>query len=238
MKSLPLSRDPEYKRKWRANRPLDKAEEERAKAREWKRNNAARVKASRRAYYWEKTKPTMSPPKLRPLTARQAAKAAGETSYAGAKCKNCDGITRYVSTGGCVACNVAGAKKRQAQNGNAAQIRWMKEWAKTPNGKIVISLRNRLYKAVKRNQKTGSAVRDLGCSVEQFKEFISGKFLDGMSWANHGKWHLDHIQPLAAFDLSDRCQLLKAVHYSNYQPLWAENNHRKGARGWKGVRIT
>lgn len=53
-----------------------------------------------------------------------------------------------------------------------------------------------------------------------------------MSWDNYGqqvgKWNIDHIIPLSAFNLSDRNQLLKACHYSNLQPLWAVNNYSKG----------
>jgi hypothetical protein len=39
---------------------------------------------------------------------------------------------------------------------------------------------------------------------------------------------LDHIVPLALFDLTDRAQFLKACHFSNYQPLWAVGNNSKG----------
>jgi hypothetical protein len=55
------------------------------------------------------------------------------------------------------------------------------------------------------------------------------RFQPGMSWQNWGEWHLDHIRPLASFNLSDRTQFLQAVHFSNYQPLWAIDNLRKGA---------
>ena len=47
-------------------------------------------------------------------------------------------------------------------------------------------LRDRLRKAIKNNYKAGSAVRDLGCSVEYFKEYIESKFTEGMSWDNWG----------------------------------------------------
>lgn len=51
-----------------------------------------------------------------------------------------------------------------------------------------------------------------------------------MSWDNYGKWELDHIQPLAKFDLTDPLQFAAAAHFSNYQPLWAKENASKGAR--------
>ena len=57
-----------------------------------------------------------------------------------------------------------------------------------------------------------------------------------MSWDNYGApqgqrgWHIDHIKPLAAFDLTDPEQCKQACHYTNLQPLWADENMRKGAR--------
>jgi len=98
------------------------------------------------------------------------------------------------------------------------------------NYRLASSLRSRLYAAVKNNQKKGSAVGDLGCSVEELKIHLESKFAKGMSWGNYGKngWHIDHIQPLIFFNLSNREELLKACHRSNLQPLWASDNIRKG----------
>ena len=47
-----------------------------------------------------------------------------------------------------------------------------------------------------------------------------------MTWSNHGKfgWHIDHKIALTRFDLTNREQLLQAVHFSNLQPLWARDN--------------
>jgi len=91
-------------------------------------------------------------------------------------------------------------------------------------------MRTRMNKAIKGIVKAGSAVRDLGCSLGQFRLFIENQFESGMSWDNYGKWHLDHVQPLASFDLTDRSQFLTACNWLNYQPLWAGDNIRKGAR--------
>ena len=97
-----------------------------------------------------------------------------------------------------------------------------------PQFKISLNLRRRLKHAIKNNQKTGSAVRDLGCSVEYLKAFLEGQFEPGMSWDTYGKWEIDHIRPLASFDLTDPEQFKQAVHYSNLQPLWMKDNRSKG----------
>ena len=94
--------------------------------------------------------------------------------------------------------------------------------------RLSCNLRTRLNCAIKKRCKVGSAVGDLGCSIVAFKEYIERKFHPGMSWDNWGKWHLDHIIPLSSFDMTDRSQFLIAAHYTNYQPLWAEDNLKKG----------
>jgi hypothetical protein len=92
------------------------------------------------------------------------------------------------------------------------------------NFKLAGVLRARLNTAIKRRQKSGSAVRDLGCSIEELKKYLESKFQLGVSWDNHGEWHIDHIRPLASFNLEDRQQLLEACNYTNLQPLWAHDN--------------
>src|SRR5208283_2328184 len=96
------------------------------------------------------------------------------------------------------------------------------------------NLRSRLRCAIKNNQKSGSAVRDLGCSVEFLKQHLEQQFKVGMTWENYGKvWHIDHIEPLCSFDLEDREQLLIACHYTNLRPLFKEDNLKKIAEDKK-----
>lgn len=91
-------------------------------------------------------------------------------------------------------------------------------------------LRSRFRFALKGNFKSGSAVRDLGCSIEQLKLHLESKFQPGMTWENYGQWHIDHIQPLSSFDLTDLEQIKIACHYTNLQPLWAVDNLRKSSK--------
>ena len=92
------------------------------------------------------------------------------------------------------------------------------------------NLRSRLYDAVKGKVKQGSAVKDLGCSVQRLIKHLESKFQSGMNWENYGLrgWHIDHVKPLSKFNLQNPEELLKAVHYSNLQPLWAKDNLSKG----------
>jgi hypothetical protein len=68
--------------------------------------------------------------------------------------------------------------------------------------------------------------------MDHFKQHIESLFLPGMNWSNYGlgkgKWHIDHKVPLTWFNIeNDNCVKL-ACNYKNLQPLWGEDNIRKG----------
>lgn len=96
--------------------------------------------------------------------------------------------------------------------------------------KLRIALRRRMYMAIKSNQKSGSAVSDLGCAIPEFVAHIAANFEIGMTWQNWGEWHIDHKKPLASLDLTDREQFLIAANFKNMQPLWASENRKKHAK--------
>jgi hypothetical protein len=68
----------------------------------------------------------------------------------------------------------------------------------------------------------------LGCSNEEFKIHIESQFTEGMSWDNHGDWHLDHITPVSWGNTEE--EIIALNHYTNFQPLWAMDNFKKGNR--------
>lgn len=115
------------------------------------------------------------------------------------------------------------------------------EWEKkarvsNPHHKLRGNLRTRLNRAICKGYKKGSAVRDLGCSIEELKVHLENMFYshpvtgEKMSWENWSVtgWHIDHIKPLAGFDLTDESQLKRACHYTNLQPMWHDENIKKG----------
>lgn len=98
------------------------------------------------------------------------------------------------------------------------------------NFRLARVLRSRVYNALNGNAKPESTLKLLGCSIENFKSHLEFQFTKGMSWKTYGLygWHIDHVKPCDAFDLSDPQQQKECFHYSNMQPLWAGDNIRKG----------
>ncbi len=95
-------------------------------------------------------------------------------------------------------------------------------------------LRSRVHNAIKKGKKGGSAITDLGCTLDQLKIYLESQFLIGMNWGNYGsgyeKWCIDHIKPLSQFDLTNREQFMEAANFRNLQPMWWIENTIKGAR--------
>ncbi|MCJ7558637.1 MAG: hypothetical protein MUP90_17215 [Gammaproteobacteria bacterium] len=98
--------------------------------------------------------------------------------------------------------------------------------------RILANLRSRLYLALAGKAASDHTKRLLGCSVDFLKDHLASKFMPGMSFDNYGVkgWHIDHVTPCAAFDLTNSDEQMRCFHFSNLQPLWAMDNHRKGAR--------
>lgn len=100
--------------------------------------------------------------------------------------------------------------------------------------RLACNLRGRLGDRINGQAKAGSAVQDLGCTVEELKSELESQFSPGMTWENYGcredSWNIDHIMPLSAFDLTDRQHVLLACHHSNLRPMWHLDNMAKGNR--------
>ncbi len=101
-----------------------------------------------------------------------------------------------------------------------------------PLFKFIHSIRTLTKAAIKKSygKKYNTTIELLGCSGIFAKQYLEYKFQPGMTWDNHGKWHIDHIRPCASFDLKDPEQQKVCFHYTNLQPLWAKDNLSKGTR--------
>lgn len=102
-----------------------------------------------------------------------------------------------------------------------------------PAFRVLLTLRSRLNRETRRGMagKAGHTMDLLGCSMGRFGDYISAHFTEGMSWANFGKWVLDHRRPCSSFpDLTDPSQQAECFSYLNLRPMWAIDNLRKGSK--------
>jgi hypothetical protein len=102
-------------------------------------------------------------------------------------------------------------------------------YGSNPQFNISCRLRSRLNAIMAKvgSPKAATTKDLLGCSFSHFTERLESQFSKGMNWSNYGDWHVDHIRPCASFDLIDPEQQRQCFHYTNLQPLWAEDNIRK-----------
>lgn len=110
------------------------------------------------------------------------------------------------------------------------KIYFFDRYKNDPIYKLKMLQRNRIRVGLKTTKKSLNTCNLLGCTFDFLKKYIEKKFVNGMNWENMGKWHIDHIVPLAAFDLTKEENQKIAFHYTNLQPLWAIDNLKKGAK--------
>ena len=83
-------------------------------------------------------------------------------------------------------------------------------------------------------KKNNSSLKLLGLKTwQQLAKHLSKQFYnhpktgEEMTFDNHGVygWHIDHIIPLSTAETEE--DIIKLCHYTNLQPLWAEENKVK-----------
>ena len=182
-----------------------------------------------------------------PFIDRETAQAQGLNQFfTAAVCKKGHLSTRYTNGSGCVQCAKARANKWKKANHVKHRAR-SRELEGTP---VVVARRRREFlrreadpqrRALGRirclikqtvvkygGRKAARTEELLGCTVEAARAHLEAQFLPGMSWENHGQWHIDHIRPAASFGDHTMLKVQQACHhFTNLQPLWAEDNIRK-----------
>lgn len=115
----------------------------------------------------------------------------------------------------------------------AARKRMQRKADTDPGFRIKQRVRARIWEMLKQ-KKCKRTMEYVGCTLDQLKTHLEAQFVAGMTWDNYGQWHIDHIKPLASFDLTKEDQQNIAFHYTNLQPLWARDNLQKSAKlDWK-----
>lgn len=97
--------------------------------------------------------------------------------------------------------------------------------------KLRDNLKRTLNQALNHTKGT-SILKYIDCTLIELKQHLEAKFQPGMTWENYGRtgWHIDHIRPLASFDLTQETEIYLAMKKSNLQPLWRFDNQSKGKK--------
>lgn len=76
-------------------------------------------------------------------------------------------------------------------------------------------------------KKRGRTFDALGYNRQQFEQHIESLFEEGMSWSNHGEWHIDHIIPVSELVRCGVTDPAKINALPNLRPMWAAENMAK-----------
>jgi hypothetical protein len=180
-------------------------------------------------------------------TARRKAIDNGDKTFEGKPCKKEGHTTRYTCDGKCVECKKAFSSKAYKRDREKI-LEERKIFHATPEYKKYRSeYRTNRYqndpvyrlKEIRARQlllfikrvggtKTGRTEELFGYTVEELKNHLESLFKEGMTWENHGKWHIDHRIPQSYFTSID--QINECFALDNLKPEWGEWNMSKGNR--------
>ena len=80
----------------------------------------------------------------------------------------------------------------------------------------------------KYNIETVGTRKLIGCTQEELISHLEKQFTPEMNWDNYGPYfHIDHIIPCNAWDLTNDLELKACFHYTNLQPLVGPENLSK-----------
>ena len=81
--------------------------------------------------------------------------------------------------------------------------------------------------------KSDTCMKYVGTSLTKFRIHLEKTMEEGMSWFNYGtsinngfkySWHIDHIIPCDAFDMSNKVELAACFYYKNLRACWWDDN--------------
>jgi hypothetical protein len=125
------------------------------------------------------------------------------------------------------------------ENKRQRNIEYVLDRLKTDNNfRILFRLRARIKSALRKKKKTNQTLNLIGCSFDKLKEHLqitaikNGYEEFNIEKYNGNKYHIDHIIPCNAFDLTKEEEQMKCFNYTNLQILLSNENLKKGCKIW------
>ena len=96
-----------------------------------------------------------------------------------------------------------------------------------PTEKFKRYIRTRIYNCLRNKNKTLHSVEYLGCSSNEYFDWIFN-YNNNCNLENHGKeWHIDHVIPISKFNLDNNEEQIVAFNWRNTMPLSCKENLSK-----------
>lgn len=111
--------------------------------------------------------------------------------------------------------------------------KWYNEYRKEYDKKkrktdINFKLKQNISRRIRELLKDGkghTSMEYCGCTVNELREHLEAKFTEEMDWNNYGNiWHIDHVIPCTAWDMSIDFEAKCCFNYRNLQPMLAKKN--------------
>lgn len=123
---------------------------------------------------------------------------------------------------------IASARLWKANNKDAVRKSEAK-WRRKTKSKAIVFMRDSLRRVLK-IEKNGRTEDILGYTRSDLVSHIESQFTKGMSWENHGEWHIDHVTSISEM-LDSGITCPREINcLSNLMPIWAEENRKKHAK--------
>lgn len=92
-------------------------------------------------------------------------------------------------------------------------------------------LKTRMHKALRSNYNSITIQKYMNCDITTLKKWLEFQFDKEMNWDNLGTyWEVDHILPIAQFNLLHEADCMICFHWSNLQPLFKGENRSKSKK--------
>jgi hypothetical protein len=113
-----------------------------------------------------------------------------------------------------------------------ARNRHREKYANNPTYAIYHRLKRWMHKHLGDGVQSRKWAKHLGYTPEELRRHLEQQFIKGMGWHNKGKWHIDHIVPVASFNITsiDCPDFAACFGLHNLRPVWAKENMRKSDR--------
>jgi hypothetical protein len=128
-----------------------------------------------------------------------------------------------------------GQKEYQNKNRVILQLKQNEKLLNDSTHKLKVNTRNLINSSFKNLgfKKLSKTEKIIGCTFEEFKNYLESKFESWMTWENKGNpkdgilepnktWDIDHKIPLST--ATNEIDIIKLNHYTNLQPMCSYTN--------------